>query len=619
MRMHQIVWRLTISLLLPFILNACSSSSPAFRFPELPVYEVVDSAVTLESAKQFASALGVESDDLVDDNIIRYINEERFGRLPMLDLDATGLDEDNNPTRAEGFDFDAIAAITPYSSREALSRVKAALEATGLEPEAGSATVKHSLFEVVTKEGSEIASVKIDTQVVFRLTAPNGVDLKGPGAEIKVVFDSEGVVTQIAYALCRLREGVRVEVQPQAEAQKLAAAKYLGLSPAEISLQDNCSANASGTLCLSAEVAYYAPPPALRVETILPHYVFAGTFFTEGQAVPVRNIMVPVGAVAMDIDLKASQTAGTVTATANVIGGTPPYRYDWVSSSTDLAPLRTDSNEASIRYQLEPRFASSEETLSLIVTDANNVSNWTSEVLGAEPSDFIQMQQTTQYDVGAQWIGLSQGLPGSVKNVDGFTRTMAGAAELKFNYGEDATSKLDFVDPVFGGRDDTGIDSVDLAFYTGHATGSGWTFESSTDRFLFYDEAKWGNQDLEWLIVAACGPLQTTTSGLSWWQRWGPAFDGLHMLLGYANITLDNPYEGGLLGTYLVDKQLPLRQAWILSATETQSPDEIIAIMGVWGKDGLSHYNDHFWGQGEVAPDIPANEVKGFWRLTAPS
>ena len=608
-------------------LLSCTSVSEPFEFPELPVYEVVDSAVTLESAKQFATSLGVAAEDLVDDNIIRYLDTERFGTLPMTALGTGSADEDGRTTRAEGFDFAAIADLEPYPEEDALARVSVALEVAGLEPEAGTAVVKHSLFEAVNKSGAEVATVQLDTQVVFKLTTPNGVDLKGPGAEVKVVFDPEGVVTQIAYALCRLREGERVPVQPVSEARRVAAAQVLGLAPRAVEMQGECSSSRAGTLCLDADVVYYAPPPALRVETILPHYLFSGTFFVEGESVPVRNILVPVNAVGLEVQLEA-QTADdgqTVRAEAAVTGGTPPYRYTWVSSTTDLSGERLSEkrSSSSLVYKVAPRAAVSQETLSLIVTDANELTNWASETFSvdAEASSYTETQQTSaRLEVGSQWIGLSQGLPGSVRNVDGLAQTMReGDVAFKFNFGDAAASKADFVDPSLGGRDNEGIDAVDLAFYTGHATGSGWTFEAETEgRFLFYDEARWGNQDLEWLVVAACGPLQTETGGLAWWQRWGGAFDGLHLLLGYANITLDNPYEGGLLGTYLLNG-LTLRHAWILSATESQSPDETLAIMGVWGRDGVNNYNDHFWGQGLVGPDIPATKVEGFWRVTGPS
>ncbi|MEZ4629987.1 MAG: DUF6345 domain-containing protein [Deinococcales bacterium] len=56
-----------------------------------------------------------------------------------------------------------------------------------------------------------------------------------------------------------------------------------------------------------------------------------------------------------------------------------------------------------------------------------------------------------------------------------------------------------------------------------------------------------------------------------------------------------------------------------MTATDTQSSEEIYALMGVWGEAGLTNYNDHFWDRGELGPDISKDAIQGFWRLTGVS
>ncbi|MEZ4629988.1 MAG: DUF6345 domain-containing protein [Deinococcales bacterium] len=133
------------------------------------------------------------------------------------------------------------------------------------------------------------------------------------------------------------------------------------------------------------------------------------------------------------------------------------------------------------------------------------------------------------------------------------TRFSDDGVTIAFNHGEANAFEKDFVDPSKAGEDSLYVDDVDLAFYTGHASGGGIAFSTQeAGQFLFYDEVLWGNQDLEWLIIAACGPLQDEYLGQSWSQRWGLAFDGLHMIAAYSTVTYDNYHEGALVADYLL-------------------------------------------------------------------
>ena len=37
--------------------------------------------------------------------------------------------------------------------------------------------------------------------------------------------------------------------------------------------------------------------------------------------------------------------------------------------------------------------------------------------------------------------------------------------------------------------------------------------------------------------------------------------------------------------------------------------------MGVYGAGGVTNYDDYFWGQGPVGPDIPKSSITGRWWL----
>ena len=167
------------------------------------------------------------------------------------------------------------------------------------------------------------------------------------------------------------------------------------------------------------------------------------------------------------------------------------------------------------------------------------------------------------------------------------------------------------------------VDNVDLEFYTGHANGDGWvTSPSQGDGFVSTGEARLGDRDLEWLGIAACGPLEGIQTGdLS---RWLSTFDGLHQLMGYATVTYDNTIEGPHLASYLtgdpggifgIGARPPYKvwQSWAQMAIDAQGPSEIWGTMGVTGPGWTADVDEYFWGRGPTGPDIRASQRTGWW------
>jgi len=247
----------------------------------------------------------------------------------------------------------------------------------------------------------------------------------------------------------------------------------------------------------------------------------------------------------------------------------------------------------------------------------------------------LLLQRGGRIDVGTEWIGTSQGLAGSQDNAGGFVSKMGSEGyHVSFNFGDNNAWERDFKDPsqVATGQDTSFVDNVDMLFYTGHANANNFTFPGTNDdgRLEFTENPRWGNNDLEWLIIAACGPLQNSNGAeQSWATRWGPAFDGLHMMLAYANVSNDNTVEGDKMASKLVGNELDLwfitvgnppakvRTAWIETATEVQSSRVTWAVMGPFGPGGQTSYNDYFHGKGGVSSDI--DNPTGFWKISGPS
>ena len=122
---------------------------------------------------------------------------------------------------------------------------------------------------------------------------------------------------------------------------------------------------------------------------------------------------------------------------------------------------------------------------------------------------------------------------------------------INFNWGDANAWESDW-----RRNDDTWVDAADFVFYTGHASLDGWVLSQPDDGSLTSAEVGtgpgtpgdlWGQQDLEWVVIAACGPLQDdilAPGGGDVLGRWDGAFDGLHSLMGYGAITFDTTEEG---------------------------------------------------------------------------
>ena len=143
-----------------------------------------------------------------------------------------------------------------------------------------------------------------------------------------------------------------------------------------------------------------------------------------------------------------------------------------------------------------------------------------------------------------------------------------------------------------------------------------WMFSPPSDSFLSLSDVggpldRWGKQDCEWIVIAACGPLQDDLingPGGGDVFRWRPAFDGLHMLLGYATTSFDNTEEGRLLvqnakGSPGIPPKT-VRASWFRAAIGSQPAGQGVWVGALWGiSPGANPGNDHIWGHGSVSAD----------------
>jgi hypothetical protein len=314
-------------------------------------------------------------------------------------------------------------------------------------------------------------------------------------------------------------------------------------------------------------LAYYAAPSFTGQEFLYPVYVCRGTAMFGEQRVPLRQIMLP---------------------------------------ATEFGPA--------VKFG-EPQLARRKSARPVAKIDER-------AKLKAEPNvrrSFGARTPTRPWEAGTSWIGQSGGLAGSQANAQGFVDEWAAAGwHVDFNWGDANAWESDW-----RRNDDTWVDNADFVFYTGHANMNGWVLSNPDDGFLNFTEVGnapatpgdlWGQSDLEWATIAACGPLQDdllAAGGGDVLARWDGAFDGMHILMGYGAITYDNTDEGRKLAQYAKGGSTVIN-SWFRAAREIQpatngaaAPDgPTIWVGAMWvGKDGVDPVNDHAWDFGSVSAD----------------
>lgn len=363
---------------------------------------------------------------------------------------------------------------------------------------------------------------------------------------------------------------------------------------------------------------------------LLPYYDCGGTARSaSGGIVQLMDTLIPATdnpQYVPQVSLQVAVQRNLVTAQVSVEGGSPPYTYQWFSSSTVLPAFPEDA--AAIEYVAGARTPGTyPETVKLLVSDNNGV------VVQAAKTVMVTIDQGFIPAAGPLATGAQFGVERAVSDLGGpeqtgYVNRMDDEVVKRFNWTGVNSWERDFKDT---GTWPTGLDylyadAVDQTFYVGHGWGGGVTFESShDDGDLLYTDVPgaWGNGDLEWMVLLSCQVLNASEGGVAWWQRWGPAFDGLHLLLGYQTNAAANTQTARAFADYQLGRNffgvvtitLPIRAAWCQAKREEQPNDREAVVMGVIGPSGLSNYNDYFWSKGPVGPDLRGSNIRGYWRL----
>jgi hypothetical protein len=309
-----------------------------------------------------------------------------------------------------------------------------------------------------------------------------------------------------------------------------------------------------------SKLAYYSAPAFTKQDFLYPVYVYSATAIVDKQRVPLRRIMI---------------------------------------AATDFGPATVFAKPQVARPKIDTRTPGPKDKR---------------KIGSASRRSMMAASPTRPWEAGTSWIGQSGGLAGSHDNAKGFVDEWAAAGwHIDFNWGDANAWESDW-----DRNDQTWVDNADFVFYTGHANQNGWVLSTPDDTFLDTADAngRYGNEDLEWMTIAACGPLQDNilAAGGGDVSRWVPAFKGMHIMMGYGAITFDNTDEGRKVAQYAKGGST-LIDAWFRTAREIQpatngaaapdGPDVWVGALWV-GQSGRDPFNDHAWDFGSVCADPTA-------------
>jgi hypothetical protein len=538
------------------------------------------------------------------------------------------------------------------------------------------------MFKIVStiRDNGTPASTKthLDTHVSYRFTL-NGYLMVGPGAQVQISYDSAGNVTRLIHSTRKLEEGPAVKIIP-VEVLRDRFGRFLP-TDAEVKLRLVYWApplqpglNSSSRWSPSAIIPWYAV-------TIIRRSTDPTT-----RAVQKRISRVHLVPATEDFRFVPSVTLtaavperSLVEAHATAAGGTPPYTYLWAGSNPDASFSMGDSVRyvplvRDFRSVLSAQSFERTDNVSVTVIDANGVTAQAGQSVEVTASPAPNTHSSVTY--GCE----SPNDPGP-SPTDGsyaperiaWQRAMGAAGQgggsQRFCWLADSSWPGDYIEPVPSGSleanpwingdagySNWGINTTNIMLYNGDGWAGGFaemypgatladynsaggsvlsmpgsttTVQIGSQNYEVNYNGSWGNPNpndqLQWLVMYACQILEDDSSNPSPWLRWGPAFNGLHSLLGFETTVSDNgvgfmtDFPANILGNSVPVQTIV--QGWLSSAIANQmgtpaamGPIQNVQFLGA--TVGISDYPDYYWGKGDgVCPNIPKSQIDGWWYI----
>lgn len=209
------------------------------------------------------------------------------------------------------------------------------------------------------------------------------------------------------------------------------------------------------------------------------------------------------------------------------------------------------------------------------------------------------------YEVGVEYVNWYPGA-GDLGGTDDDALSLynglgAGGWTKRFAYGNGDAWEEDWKATwrPGGGTENIYVDTVDLAYFSGHGGPSWDSYYGRTlwgpvfgdggnthdDSYLVPGDAyrAYGDGDLEWVVFSACQTLNNDS-----FPYWANSMNGLHLLLGFKTNMLD--VNQGYWFAYYIRQGRTFHQAWNI-ATDITHPRGYVARVVA---NELCHYNDRF-------------------------
>jgi len=603
---------------------------------------------------------------------------------------ATKNPHPNLPIELVAIDHAALRRLSPIGHEKALGSLSEALASAGLMPEHATPVVGHTLFKTVSNardKGEEtVTTTKLDTHLGYRFTL-DGYRLVGPGAQLQVSFAPDGTVTRLHHATRRLKKGPSVKI---IAAEKIRG-RFARFLPHDAEVEVRLIYWAPPLrygLCSSQPWSPTTIMPWYAV-TITRRSIDAGTDAARTRTSRVH--LVPAtddSRFVPSVTLTASTPHRSgVEARVHVTGGTPPYTYLWAGSNPEASLTRGDSVSYTplvrdFRAILPAQSFERTEYVSVTVVDANGISAQAGQSVRVTAHPAPRSHNSVTYgcespnDPGPSPTDGSYA-PERIAWQQAMGAAGQGGGSERFCWLADSSWPGDFIEPARPGAlgsnpwingdadySNWGINSANLVLYNGDGwptgfaemypgatladynasggatvsiPGSSTTVDIGSQGYGVNYNGSWGsphpNDNLQWLAMYACQILEDDSSAPSPWLRWGPAFNGMHSLLGFETNASDNgvgfmsDFPAAILG-YI---QLPffgyfpvppqtIVQGWLNTALSNNmgtpaamGPLLNIDINGI--TLSICNFYDYYWGKGPVGPNISQSQINGWWYI----
>ncbi|MGA2592311.1 MAG: DUF6345 domain-containing protein [Bryobacteraceae bacterium] len=597
------------------------------------------------------------------------------------------------PIEVRAIDYAALGRLSPLGSEEALKSTSVALESAGLTPDHATPVVGHTVFKTVSTTSGRGAPAStrtnLDTHVSFRFTL-DGHLLVGPGAQVQVSYGPEGSVTRLLHSTRTLKKGPSVKIIP-ADVVRGRFARFLP-DDAEVKLRLvywapplRPGVYSSSRWSPSLIIPWYAV-------TITRHSVDSRT--NAAQTRTSRVHLVPATddfRFVPSVTLTAAATQRSrVEAHATATGGTPPYTYLWAGSNPEASSSTGDSVGyvplvRDFRSVLPAQSFERTDNVSVTVIDANGVSVQAGESVQVTAQPAPRSHSSVTYgcespnDPGPSPTDGSYA-PERIAWLQAMGAAGQGGGSQRFCWLADTSWPGDYIEPVPPGsleadpwingdadHSNWGINTTNIMLYNGDGSAGGFaemypgatlanynssggatlstpgssaTVQIGSQSYAVNYNGSWGapnpNDNLQWLAMYACQILEDDSNNPSPWLRWGPAFNGLHSLLGFETTASDagvgfmTDFPANILGfiaitvfgatIYLPQPPQTIVQGWLNAAITNQmgTPAAMGPICNVdfFGLTfGVFDYPDYYWGKGTVCSNISQSQINGWWYI----